>query len=37
MQKNHFVLTHMDRMLDALTRGLDLRSSAAAMAWKAAA
>ena len=24
MQKNHFVLTHMDQMLDALTRGLDL-------------
>lgn len=24
MQKNHFVLTNMDRMLDALTRGLDL-------------
>jgi len=24
MKKNHFVLTHMDRMLDALTRGLDL-------------
>lgn len=24
MQKNHFVLTHMDAMLDALTRGLDL-------------
>lgn len=24
MQKNYFVLTHMDRMLDALTRGLDL-------------
>ncbi|MFV2065820.1 MAG: aldehyde dehydrogenase family protein [Pirellulales bacterium] len=24
MQKNHFVLTHMDDMLDALTRGLDL-------------
>ncbi len=25
MQKNYFVLTHMDQMLDALTRGLDLR------------
>ncbi len=25
MQKNHFVLTNMDRMLDALTRGLDPR------------
>jgi acyl-CoA reductase-like NAD-dependent aldehyde dehydrogenase len=24
MQKNHFVLTHMDQILDALTRGLDL-------------
>lgn len=24
MQKNHFVLTQMERMLDALTRGLDL-------------
>ena len=24
MKKNHFVLTHMDRILDALTRGLDL-------------
>jgi acyl-CoA reductase-like NAD-dependent aldehyde dehydrogenase len=24
MKKNHFVLTHMDKMLDALTRGLDL-------------
>ena len=24
MQKNYFVLTHMDEMLDALTRGLDL-------------
>jgi len=24
MQKNHFVLTHMDEILDALTRGLDL-------------
>lgn len=24
MQKNYFVLTNMDRMLDALTRGLDL-------------
>lgn len=24
MQKNYFVLTHMDQMLDALTRGLDL-------------
>lgn len=24
MHKNHFVLTHMDQMLDALTRGLDL-------------
>jgi len=24
MQKNFFVLTHMDQMLDALTRGLDL-------------
>jgi acyl-CoA reductase-like NAD-dependent aldehyde dehydrogenase len=24
MQKNHFVLTHMDQVLDALTRGLDL-------------
>ena len=24
MKKNHFVLTNMDRMLDALTRGLDL-------------
>ncbi len=24
MEKNHFVLTNMDRMLDALTRGLDL-------------
>ena len=24
MQKNHFVLSHMDQMLDALTRGLDL-------------
>jgi len=24
MQKNHFVLTHMDAMLEALTRGLDL-------------
>src|SRR5262245_62145593 len=24
MAKNHFVLTHMDRMLDALTRGLPL-------------
>ena len=24
MDKNHFVLTHMDTMLDALTRGLDL-------------
>lgn len=24
MQKNHFVLTHMREMLDALTRGLDL-------------
>ena len=24
MSKNHFVLTHMDQMLDALTRGLDL-------------
>ncbi|MFQ5472363.1 MAG: aldehyde dehydrogenase family protein [Dehalococcoidia bacterium] len=24
MQKNHFVLTHMDEVLDALTRGLDL-------------
>src|SRR5688572_12945346 len=24
MQKNHFVLTHMRQMLDALTRGLDL-------------
>ncbi|MCZ6793869.1 MAG: aldehyde dehydrogenase family protein [Planctomycetota bacterium] len=24
MQKNHFVLTRMDRILDALTRGLDL-------------
>ena len=24
MQKNYFVLTHMDAMLDALTRGLDL-------------
>lgn len=23
MQKNHFVLTHMDQILDALTRGLD--------------
>jgi acyl-CoA reductase-like NAD-dependent aldehyde dehydrogenase len=23
MSKNHFVLTHMDQMLDALTRGLD--------------
>ena len=23
MKKNHFVLTHMDQMLDALTRGLD--------------
>jgi acyl-CoA reductase-like NAD-dependent aldehyde dehydrogenase len=25
MEKNHFVLTHMDEVLDALTRGLDLR------------
>ncbi|MFO0898122.1 MAG: aldehyde dehydrogenase family protein [Pirellulales bacterium] len=25
MQKNHFVLTNMDKMLEALTRGLDLR------------
>jgi acyl-CoA reductase-like NAD-dependent aldehyde dehydrogenase len=25
MQKNHFVLSHMDEVLDALTRGLDLR------------
>ncbi len=25
MQKNHFVLTRMDEVLDALTRGLDLR------------
>jgi acyl-CoA reductase-like NAD-dependent aldehyde dehydrogenase len=25
MKKNHFVLTHMDKMLDALTRGLDLK------------
>ncbi len=24
MKKNHFVLTHMDQILDALTRGLDL-------------
>jgi acyl-CoA reductase-like NAD-dependent aldehyde dehydrogenase len=24
MEKNHFVLTHMDEVLDALTRGLDL-------------
>ena len=24
MEKNHFVLTHMDQILDALTRGLDL-------------
>jgi acyl-CoA reductase-like NAD-dependent aldehyde dehydrogenase len=24
MEKNYFVLTHMDQMLDALTRGLDL-------------
>lgn len=24
MQKNYFVLTHMDEMLDALTRGLDM-------------
>ena len=24
MQKNYFVLSHMDQMLDALTRGLDL-------------
>ena len=24
MEKNHFVLTNMDKMLDALTRGLDL-------------
>jgi acyl-CoA reductase-like NAD-dependent aldehyde dehydrogenase len=24
MKKNHFVLTHMDKILDALTRGLDL-------------
>src|SRR5947209_8527322 len=24
MKKNHFVLNHMDQMLDALTRGLDL-------------
>ncbi|MEX2120064.1 MAG: aldehyde dehydrogenase family protein [Pirellulales bacterium] len=24
MQKNYYVLTHMDQMLDALTRGLDL-------------
>jgi acyl-CoA reductase-like NAD-dependent aldehyde dehydrogenase len=24
MEKNHFVLHHMDKMLDALTRGLDL-------------
>ena len=24
MHKNHFVLTHMDRILEALTRGLDL-------------
>jgi hypothetical protein len=24
MEKNHFVLTHMDQMLDALTRGLPL-------------
>lgn len=24
MQKNHFVLTHMDKILDSLTRGLDL-------------
>jgi acyl-CoA reductase-like NAD-dependent aldehyde dehydrogenase len=24
MQKNHFVLSHMDQVLDALTRGLDL-------------
>ena len=24
MEKNHFVLTHMDEILDALTRGLDL-------------
>ncbi len=24
MKKNHFVLTHMDELLDALTRGLDL-------------
>ena len=27
MQKNYFVLSHMDQMLDALTRGLDLRHS----------
>lgn len=25
MKKNHYVLTHMDQMLDALTRGLDLK------------
>jgi len=25
MQKNHFVLSNMDKMLEALTRGLDLR------------
>jgi acyl-CoA reductase-like NAD-dependent aldehyde dehydrogenase len=25
MEKNHFVLTHMQEVLDALTRGLDLR------------
>ena len=24
MEKNHFVLNHMDQIFDALTRGLDL-------------
>ena len=32
MQKNYFVLTHMDQMLDALTRGLDLSMPAFAVA-----
>ena len=27
MEKNHFVLTQMDKILDALTRGLDLNLS----------
>ena len=34
MKKNHFVLTHMDQMLDALTRGLRSTSSRAATASK---